>query len=264
LSGHGEARGGTGRRFPRRRPAAPLLSPLDATTGARGVCGSVRQGAASAVEALVSTGEVERVELDGHRGALPNAAAPHARMEPRSRAGRALHGEALAPHARVEPRSLAFPTHNARWVRLPDVGQHGSAPRAQGSSGTVIARVALAPDRTPPRGYSAHPARPVAHHPRPLDVAPGVAPSGEARGLSAPRRGVARVTGEAIPPEPAATVPRSTLPGAAASSQVDTPRSRPRHALSCSGTRRPAKLSPMCLLCLCVSNSKTHSIVLVL
>lgn len=49
-----------------------------------------------------------------------------------------------------------------------------------------------------------------------------------------------------------------------APSQVDTPRSRPRHALSCSGTRRPAKLSPLCLLCLRVSNSKTHSLVLVL
>ena len=187
----------------------------------------------------------------------------------RGRAGRARRSpgalpNAAAPHARVEPRSFAIPTTHARRVRLPGAGQHGGAPRAQGSSGTVIARVALAPDRTPPRGYSAHPARPVAHHPRPLDVAPGVAPSGEARGLSAPRRGVARVTGEAIPPEPAAPVRRSTSPGAAASSQVDTPRSRPRHALSCSGTRRPAKLSPMCLLCLCVSNSKTHSIVLVL
>lgn len=243
LSGHGEARGGTGRRFPRRRPAAPLLSPLDATTGARGGCGSVRQGAASAVEALVSTGEVERVELDGHRGALPNAAAPHARME---------------------PRSFAIPTTHARRVRLPGAGQHGGAPRAQGSSGTVIARVALAPDRTPPRGYSAHPARPVAHHPRPLDVAPGVAPSGEARGLSAPRRGVARVTGEAIPPEPAATVPRSTLPGAAASSQAYASGARPWNVLPHSGTRRPAKLSPLCLLCLRVSNSKTHSLVLVL
>lgn len=32
LSGNAGARGGTGRRFPRRRPAAPLLGPLDATT----------------------------------------------------------------------------------------------------------------------------------------------------------------------------------------------------------------------------------------
>ena len=86
-------------------------------------CGSMWQGAASA-------GEVERVELDVHRGALPNAA---------------------TPHARVEPRSFAIPTTHARRVRLPGAGQHGGAPRAQGSSGTVTARVALAPDRTPPR-----------------------------------------------------------------------------------------------------------------
>ena len=32
VAGHGEAREGTGRCFPRRRPAAPLLGPLDATT----------------------------------------------------------------------------------------------------------------------------------------------------------------------------------------------------------------------------------------
>ena len=219
-------------------------------------CGVGRRGAG-----------VHRRGRAGRARRSPGSAA-QCRHAPRAR-GAALSRVPHNPRAGPRCQELctgsvqSHPPH-ARRVRLPGAGQHGGAPRAQGSSGTVIARVALAPDRTPPRGYSAHPARPVAHHPRPLDVAPGVAPSGEARGLSAPRRGVARVTGEAIPPEPAATVPRSTLPGAAASSQVDTPRSRPRHALSCSGTRRPAKLSPMCLLCLCVSNSKTHSIVLVL
>lgn len=222
-------------------------------------CGSLRQGAASAVEALVSTGEVERVELDGHRGALPNAAMLHARMEARSWAGRALHGEALAPHARVEPRSFAIPTTHARRVRLPGAGQHGGAPRAQGSSGTVIARVALAPDRTPPRGYSAHPARPVAHHPRPLDVAPGVAPSGEARGLSAPRRGVARVTGEAIPPEPAAPVPRSTSPGAELHPRL-TPRERALGTYCHIVARAARRSSPLCVYCVCVCPTARHTL----
>lgn len=42
LSGNAGARGGTRRRFPRRRPAAPLLSPLDATTGATSTSSGAR------------------------------------------------------------------------------------------------------------------------------------------------------------------------------------------------------------------------------
>jgi hypothetical protein len=95
----------------------------------------------------------------------------------------------------------------------------------------------------PSPGYSAHPARLVAHHPRPLDVAPGVAPSGEARGLSAPRRGVARGTGEAIPPEPT------------------TPRTRPRNVLSRSGTwrhRPPGEAHPsVSTVSVCVQQQDT-------
>ena len=81
----------------------------------------MRQGAASAGEALVSTGEVERVELDVHQGALPNAATPHARMEVRSLAlptrgaalPGALHGLRAIPSS---PRAACAASR--RWTAL--------------------------------------------------------------------------------------------------------------------------------------------------
>ena len=72
----------------------------------------MRQGAASAVEALVPTGAVERVELDVHRGALPNAATPHARVEPRSLAFRTTHARDRAARSFARaPCNPILPTH---------------------------------------------------------------------------------------------------------------------------------------------------------
>jgi len=102
----------------------------------------MRQGAASAVEALVSTGEVERVELDVHQGALPNAATPHARMEARSLALRTTHarGRAARSFARA-PCNPPLPTRGRRgFPALDSTGTLHARRGRQEPSSTVIAR----------------------------------------------------------------------------------------------------------------------------
>ena len=182
----------------------------------------------------------------------------------RGRAGRARRSPGSTAQCRHAPRArgaaLFRDPHNPRTA-----GASSRRWTARGRStraGVVRNRHRARSTRTgshPSPGYSAHPARPVAHHPRPLDVAPGVAPSGEARGLSAPRRGVARVTGEAIPPEPAAPVPRSTSPGAELHPRL-TPRERAlgtyRHIVA----RAARRSSPLCVYCVCVCPTARHTL----
>lgn len=182
----------------------------------------------------------------------------------RGRAGRARRSPGSTAQCRHAPRArgaaLFRDPHNPRTA-----GASSRRWTARGRStraGVVRNRHRARSTRTgshPSPGYSAHPARPVAHHPRPLDVAPGVAPSGEARGLSAPRRGVARVTGEAIPPEPAATVPRSTSPGAELHPRL-TPRERALGTYCHIVARAARRSSPLCVYCVCVCPTARHTL----
>lgn len=182
----------------------------------------------------------------------------------RGRAGRARRSPGSAAQCRRAPRArgaaLFRDPHNPRTA-----GASSRRWTARGRStraGVVRNRHRARSTRTgshPSPGYSAHPARPVAHHPRPLDVAPGVAPSGEARGLSAPRRGVARVTGEAIPPEPAAPVPRSTSPGAELHPRL-TPRERALGTYCHIVARAARRSSPLCVYCVCVCPTARHTL----